>query len=185
MLRARGGGLAVKSLLASLALLASLLVAAAPAHAQEGDKGADPLGLCERDPGTYYSVWSKQDKRFHVGMHYKGGPGGTVTATTQYSLSVSATVNMSTSVSVSAVVASANGTFGISATTGSSISQTWSHTWSVSPGRYGNVQWVNWGWSMNVRKDVIGSSCNKSSWTGTASLPSVSSWGYYYWETSY
>ena len=65
--------------------------------------------------------------------------------------------------------------------------------WKSGPGgtvtrsiEYGHLQFGNWGWKMKVCKYVISSTCaTTSDVTGTVNrMPSASTWGFRYWETS-
>ncbi|MGC5033862.1 hypothetical protein [Micromonospora sp. DT229] len=88
--------------------------------------------------------------------------------------------------SASAVVLSAELTFGINASVTSTISQTFNYSKPISNGKYGNLQFGNWGWRMGVEKYYLNASCAKTnSSTGTVTrMPSALTWGYRYWETS-
>ena len=95
-------------------------------------------------------------------------------------------LKMSGTFSVSSVIASANATFGIQATNTASTSIAYTYSHPVTAGKYGHVQFGNYGWKMSVRKTVINNLCAiTSDVTGTVTqLPSSNVWGFNYWETS-
>jgi hypothetical protein len=97
------------------------------------------------------------------------------------------TVSMSVSVSYSAIVAKAEGTFGIDATVSGSRSETMGYSRTISSSsRYGHLQFGNWGYKMGVKKYYVDSACRvTSSYVGTVTkMPSANTWGYHYWETT-
>ncbi|MEV5691410.1 hypothetical protein [Micromonospora globbae] len=180
MHRARRGRF-TRSTLAAVLGVGATLVAVEPARA-EGP--VTPMACV--DMGWHYRTFSKQDLHIPAGIHFKSGPGGTVGASIQYNLSTTFAVSSGISVSASAVVLSAEGTFGINASVTSSLAQSYTYSRTISSGKYGNLQFGNWGWRMGVEKYYMNSSCVKTdSVTGTVTrMPSALSWGYRYWETS-
>lgn len=90
---------------------------------------------------------------------------------------------MGTTISGSAVVASAEATFGINASVTQTLSQSYSYSRKISSNtKYGNLRFGNWGWRMGLQKYYVNSSCNiTTSYTGTVTrMPSALSWGYRY-----
>lgn len=96
------------------------------------------------------------------------------------------TVTMSVSVCYSAIVASAEGTFGIDATVSGSRSETMGYERTISSNsKYGHLQFGNWGYKMGVKKYYESACRVGSSYTGTVTkMPSANTWGYRYWETT-
>ncbi|MBX6356302.1 MAG: hypothetical protein IRZ05_10680 [Micromonosporaceae bacterium] len=161
------------------AVLAQLVVAE-PARAD----GVTPFACAEA--GTHYRTFSKQDLHIPLGIDFKSGPGGTVTASIQYNFSTTISVSISATVSTSAIVASAETTFGINASVTASIGSSYGYSHNITAGKYGHLQFGNWGWRMGVEKYVYDRNCRLTSdVTGTVTrMPSAASWGYRYWETS-
>ena len=93
---------------------------------------------------------------------------------------------MSGTVSVSTVVASAEATFGINASVTATLAQTYTFSHAITAGKYGHVQFGNWGWKMNLKRWVVNSACVVTSTVnGTVNkMPSAISWGFRYWETA-
>lgn len=163
----------------SAALLGAAL--SAPAH-------ADGVGTqaCV-DMGWHYDAYSKQDLHIPSGTHWKSGPGGTVSASKEYSQAASMSVSIGVSVSYSAIVAEAEASYGIDASTSSSRSETYTYSRNISSNsKYGHLQFGNWGWRMGVDKYYVNSVCRVTSeYTGTVNkMPSANTWGYRYWETT-
>jgi hypothetical protein len=137
--------------------------------------------------GWNYSTYSKTDIHIPSGVHWKNGPGGTVSASRESTQSASMSVSMSVSVSYSAIVAKAEGTFGIDATVSGSRSETMGYSRPISSSsKYGHLQFGNWGYKMGLKKYYVDSACSvTSSYVGTVTkMPSANTWGYRYWETS-
>lgn len=140
------------------------------------------------DYGWHYSTYSKTDN-IHIpsGVHWKSGPGGTVSASRESTQSASMAVSMSVSVSYSAIVASAEATFGIDATVSGSRSETMGYSRTISSNsKYGHLQFGNWGYKMGVKKYYVDNVCRVgATYTGTVTkMPSANTWGYRYWETT-
>ncbi|HEU5222772.1 MAG TPA: hypothetical protein VFU07_03730 [Candidatus Lumbricidophila sp.] len=139
------------------------------------------------DAGTHYVVSNKQGIHLPSGIDWKSGPGGTVTSSIESTQTTSLSVSMSGSFSTGAIVAQAEVTFGVDASVSQSIGSTYTYSHPVTAGKYGHVQFGNWGWAMNVRKyEVSSSTCTITSDTyGTVNrMPSANSWGFRYWETA-
>ncbi len=139
------------------------------------------------DYGWHYSTYSKTNIHIPTGVHWKHGPGGTVTANRESTQTASMTVSMSVSVSYSAIVTSAEGTFGIDASVSNSRSEAIGYSRTISSNsKYGHLQFGNWGYKMGVKKYYVNSACSVSStYTGTVTaMPSANTWGYHYWETT-
>ena len=137
--------------------------------------------------GWNYLTYSRTGLHIPSGVHWKNGPGGTVSASRESTQSASMSVSMSVSVSYSAIVAEAEATFGVDATVSGSRSETVGYSRTISSSsRYGHVQFGNWGHKMGVKKYYVGSACTvTSSYVGTVTkMPSANSWGYRYWETT-
>lgn len=137
--------------------------------------------------GWNYSTYSKTNIHIPSGVHWKNGPGGTVSASRESTQSASMTVSMSVSVSYSAIVVEAEGTFGIDATVSGSRSETMGYSRTISSNsRYGHLQFGNWGYKMGLKKYYVNSACDvTSSYVGTVTkMPSANTWGYRYWETT-
>ncbi len=162
------------SVLTTAALIAVSFVAQ-PVSAQADD--VTPYACPEM--GTHYIVSNNQSLHIPTGVDWKSGPGGTVSSSIEYSQTATMSVSLSTTFSLSAIVSEADATFGISAST-----YTYSH--AVAAKKYGHLQFGNWGWKMKVRKYVVSSTCaTTSDVTGTVNrMPSASTWGFRYWETS-
>ncbi|SDP35717.1 hypothetical protein SAMN04489867_2178 [Pedococcus dokdonensis] len=160
-----------------------LLVGATSASASDG-------GGTQRcaEYGWNYKTYSRTDNwRIPTGVHWKHGPGGTVSASRESTQTATISVSMGVSVSYSAIVAEAEATFGIDASASSSRSETIGYSRKISSNtRYGHVQFGNWGYRMGVKKYYVNSACAvTSSYTGTVTkMPSANVWGYYYWETA-
>jgi hypothetical protein len=139
------------------------------------------------DAGTHYVVSAKQnDVHIPTGFDWKSGPGGSVTSSVESTQTATIGVSISGTVSTSAIVASASATFGVSASVSASIGSTYAFTHAITAGKYGHMQFGNWGWRMNLNRYVVDSNCNvTSSVNGVVTkLPSVGSWGFRYWETA-
>jgi hypothetical protein len=173
------------ALLTVVSVFGVLGLQASPASAATGEGDEISPNSCP-EVGWHYRVFNKQDLHIPAGLHYKSGPGGTVSATVQHNLSATLGTSINTSVNGSLVVASAGVTFGINASVTSSISQTYTYSRNIAAGKYGNVQFGNWGWRMGLEKYYLASGCTvTSSYTGTVTkMPSAGSWGYRYWETN-
>ena len=139
------------------------------------------------ESGWQYSTFSRTSLHIPTGIHWKSGPGGTVTASLEKGQSATLGVSIGTSVSADMVVAKAEATFGINASVTSSVVQTYVYTHPINAGKYGNMQFGNWGSKMGLKKYYVsGATCTvTSSYSGTVTrMPSASSWGFRYWETS-
>ncbi|QGN46416.1 hypothetical protein ACN26Y_09040 [Micromonospora sp. WMMD558] len=149
------------------------------------DEPARPGFGCP-EAGTHYRVFNRKGIHIPVGMTFKNGPGGTTKAAIQTGLEATVKVSASASFSAGALVAKAETTFGIEASVTSKIQHTWEYSRNIDPKKYGNLRFGNWGWRMGAEKYTVDSRCkvkNKKSATVTA-MPSASTWGYRYWETS-
>lgn len=176
-------GVRARKLAAATVGAATVVVISGPAAAAAPDPVV-PLACA--DMGTHYRVFNKQDVHIPLGIHYKSGPGGTVKASIQTSLSTTLKVSMSASFSAGALIAKAETTFGIEASVTATIQQTYEYSNNIKAGKYGHLQFGNWGWRMGVEKYTLDANCRKSSSVeGTVtSMPSAASWGYKYWETA-
>ena len=139
------------------------------------------------DQGTHYRVFNKKnDIHIPAGIDFKSGPGGSTKASVQHSLSTSLKVSMGAKFSAGALVASAETTFGIEASVTATIQQAFEYSHPIANNKYGHLRFGNWGWRMGVEKYTVDRNCRVTSSTkGTVTaMPSASSWGYRYWETS-
>jgi hypothetical protein len=181
----------LSALSGSLVLSAAILMPAGSANAAVAARRPAVAGgsvqpqACAPDKG--YSFQSVNN-HYHVpvGIEYKSGPGGTVHASIQNSLSVAASVGGSGEVSGSAVIASAKLQLNTNLTVTASISQTYTYDHAVANGSYGHLQFGNWGYWSNWTLSRTNGNCTETpiGW-GTAVIPTVNVWGYNYWETSY
>lgn len=138
------------------------------------------------DMGWHYAVSGKADTHLPTGTDWKSGPGGTVSSSLEYSQATAITVSASFSYSVSSIVSAAQATYGISAAATSSKNVSYTYTHAVTAGKYGHLQFGNWGWSMNFQKYYLDNYCTTtSSSSGVVNrMPSANSWGFRYWETN-
>lgn len=173
----------------AVAVLAAIVTGVLPFAIANPATAAEPAPqpfACS-DMGWHYRTFSRQDLHIGLGIHFKSGPGGTVSASIQKSLSTTVGVSMSTTFSASAIVSSAEATFGINASVTASIAQTFNFSRNISANnKYGNLRFGNWGWSMGVEKYYLDNNCKQTQkFTGTVTrMPSANSWGYRYWETT-
>lgn len=137
------------------------------------------------DMGWHYRTFNKSTVFLPKGIHFKAGPGGEVEATIQGSLTVGAEYDASFSFSESAVVASAEQTFGVNLKLSATIATTFGFSHSIQNGMYGNLRFGNFGYEYDFEKYYLNSFCQKtSSEIGhVLKMPSASTWGYRYWET--
>lgn len=163
-----------------------MLGLAAPASAQTPDTIFPAEARACVDMGTHYVTTNKQDLFIGLGTKFKSGPGGTVHAAVQGSLTATASATISGGATLSPVIASFNATFGVTGTASASVSSTWTYDHDVPAGKFGTLQFGNWGWRSTLRKYVVDASCNVTSdVTGTLNqLPSVDTWGYMYTEST-
>lgn len=166
------------SLLAVATAFPATLVGSAANAAPEA-----PLGCIDR--GWHYDVSGKYSRHIPTGDVFRSGKGGTVTATLEYGHEASLQVSSGGSVSASSLVASAEATYGINASTTASRSASYGYSRKISSNKYGNLQFGNWGWGMNFQKYYVNNYCSVSSRTsGTIKgMPSSNTWGFRYWET--
>lgn len=150
------------------------------------DESADDITLLSCPEVGQTSVTATViNSNYHIGVGqiFRSGPGGTITASTTSSYSVGVTSNVSGGITAGEIVqAAVNAGFSNSATYSSSTSYQYSR--DVTPGRYGNMQYGNYGAQVNVRKTTIVAPCNvKVLASGNAVVPSRNVWGYRYWES--
>jgi hypothetical protein len=167
------------SLLAIIGLSLSMFIAAPSAKALT----ITPYACM--DMGWHYRTYNKNTVFLPKGIHFKAGPGGEVVATVQGSLTVSAEYDASFSFSESAVVATAEQTFGINLKVSATIASSFSFSHPIQNGKYGNMRFGNFGYEYDFEKYYLNSYCQKtSSEIGhVLKMPSTSTWGYRYWET--
>lgn len=89
-----------------------------------------------------------------VGQIFRSGPGGTITASTTATYTVGVTSNVSASITTGQIV-KASISAGFSNSTSSSRSTSYKYSRSISPGRYGNMQYGNYGAQVNVKKPPL------------------------------
>ncbi len=136
--------------------------------------------------GTHYTITSSSDVRipFSGIPTFKNGPGGTMSVTKDYSGSASFQVTAGAESEVGAVLAKAKVSVSASLTQTNSSTVTNNYTRTITAGKYGNVQYVSWGKTVNWKKYYLDAYCRSTTKaTGTIKFPSTSE-GWYYWETS-
>lgn len=153
------------------------------ANAAPTDDTIKPMACI--DKGWHYSMSGLRDKHLPTGTHWKSGPGGQVEAAKERSQTASLSVSMGVSVSASTLVVEAEQSYGINASVSTTRSETYKYSRNISSGKYGHLQFGNWGWGMNVRKYYVNHACDVTkSYRGTVNkMPSANTWGYRYWET--
>jgi hypothetical protein len=171
------------AVLCASALAAGLIgstVATAPAHA------ADVTPYACDEVGTHYRTFNKTNIHIPTGVDWKSGPGGTVTSSIEKNQSATVGVSIGATVSTSAVVASAEATFSIDASVTSSRTESYTYSNNIAAGKYGHLQFGNWGWRMSLEKYTYNSSCVLTEdVTGTVTkMPSANRWGFRFWETT-
>lgn len=172
-----------RAVLCASAVAAGLMgtaVAASPAQAED----VTPFACDEM--GTHYRTYNLTNIHIPTGIDWKSGPGGTVTSSIESSQSATMGVSISATVSTSAIVASAEATFAIDASVTATRAQSYTYSNNISAGKYGHLQFGNWGWRMNVEKYTYNSSCVLTEDViGTVTkMPSGNSWGFRFWETA-
>lgn len=81
-------------------------------------------------------------------------------------------------------IAKATVSAGVSSAVSAEASTSYTYKRQISSGRYGNLQYGNYGTKVNITKTMIVSPCNvKTVASGTATVPSHNTWGYKYWES--
>lgn len=111
---------------------------------------------------TIYAIFSKYRhykyfwNNYHIGVGqiFRSGPGGTITASTTATYTVGVTSNVSASITTGQIV-KASISAGFSNSTSSSRSTSYKYSRSISPGRYGNMQYGNYGAQVNVKKPPL------------------------------
>lgn len=96
------------------------------------------------------------NNNYHIGVGqiFRSGPGGTITASTTATYTVGVTSNVSASITTGQIV-KASISAGFSNSTSSSRSTSYKYSRSISPGRYGNMQYGNYGAQVNVKKPPL------------------------------
>ena len=157
------------------------LAFASPAYAHETSE--DALRSCPELGNTY--VQATLNNNYHIGFGpvLRSGPGGAVTASGGIDATVSLTMNVSGTIGVNEIVqATQNAGFSGAASISSKHSYAFSH--DITPGRYGNIQFGNYGKQVSVKKTTVVSPCTfRIIASGTAIVPSRDTWGYKYWES--
>lgn len=183
--RGRTAALCLGLVVATVATLGS------PAYAGQPAKNPSHQRLLPESsdacPGDQFYVESSVNQSYHmpVGIQFKSGPGGTVHATIQFSLSVTYTIGGSGTFSASALIADAKVSLDVHLAATASLSQSYTYDHNISAGKYGHLQFGDWGYHFNWKFERQNSNCTVSVLgSGSASLPDVTVWGYRYWETS-
>lgn len=166
--------------MASLAILTSSVAA----HAVTADEPSMTIAACP-EMGWRYDLSSHRTVHIPTGTDFMSGPGGQVTSSIEYGHEASTSVNISATYSVDAIVSSAEATFGLDLSSTASQSQSYSYTHDVPPGRYGHIQYGNWGSGMNVSKYYVDQNCGITNRTDGVvnAIPSANTWGFRYWES--
>lgn len=152
-----------------------------PAYAQENSENA--LRGCPEVGHTYVKASITNNQHIGYGPVLRNGPGGTVTASGGLQASVSLTMNVSGNIGVNEIVqATRNAGFSGAVNFSSKVSFSYSH--DISSGRYGNMQFGNYGKKVSVTKTTVVSPCTfRTVASGTSIVPSRNTWGYKYWES--
>ncbi|PJI85530.1 hypothetical protein [Luteimicrobium subarcticum] len=114
---------------------------------------------------------------------FRDGPGGTLTVSHSYSGTASASTTVGGSVEIGAVWAKAKVEVSGTIVESNSTSDTNTYSHNITSGKYGNVQYVSYGYKVNFKKVHTSTTCSTTTTTGTITYPSTTE-GWYYWETS-
>lgn len=167
------------------AITALAICTMAPAQAFAVDNDDPAVFRACPEVGNIYVNASIIERDYHIGVGqiFRAGPGGTITVTATRTYTVGVTSDVSASIGVNEIV-SASVSAGVSNAVSSSTSTSYQYSHPVSAGRYGNMQYGNYGTRVNVSKTTIVNPCNTQVIaSGTATIPSTNVWGYKYWES--
>lgn len=105
---------------------------------------------------SFIYIYRTFNNNYHIGVGqiFRSGPGGTITASTTATYTVGVTSNVSASITTGQIV-KASISAGFSNSTSSSRSTSYKYSRSISPGRYGNMQYGNYGAQVNVKKPPL------------------------------
>jgi hypothetical protein len=137
-------------------------------------------------PDYWYSIVSSSS--YHIpaaGQYFKDGPGGTMTASVTASSTISASGTVTAGATVSGIVAEAK--LEVSATIGTSQTITVGHTYShtITPGKYGNMQYGSWGYKLSWEYWRDNGNCTSTRLSsGTNFTAPTNAVGWRYWETT-
>lgn len=139
---------------------------------------------CDQVGQTWYTATINNSNYFMgVGTIFRAGPGGSIQSSIEGSKTVSVQSSVAGSIGVDNIV-KASIEAGASTAVSSSTRQTYTFSHDISPNRYGNMQFGNYGWKVTVKKYKIVPPCNTTVVvSGTAEVPSRDYWGYKYWES--
>lgn len=172
---------ALGGVIAASAFMSGSGVAGVHAEPADADIAACP------DAGKHFVEASNaRDTHIGTGNVWKAGPGGTVSAAIEHNQTASVTLSreLSGTVGISEVV-SASGTIGLSTQESSTISESFGYSHDVPPDMYGNIQFGNWGWDVDIHVYDFDSNCSPvNEQFGSARVPSSDHWGYNYWYTA-
>ncbi|MFR0618529.1 hypothetical protein ACLUWU_00025 [Bifidobacterium thermophilum] len=179
----------IKRIIATgVAVLATIAMVPVQASASETDSAQDRQPVAARscpEVGQTSVKATITDRNYHIGVGtvFRAGPGGTISATVKKSYTISVSSNVSGSISAGEI-AKATVSAGVSTAISDSTSTSYTFTRGITPGRYGNLQYGNYGTKVKVTKTMIVAPCNvKTIASGTATVPSRNTWGYKYWES--
>lgn len=131
-----------------------------------------------------YSLTAKEHRIPFEGVSIeRSDPGGTLTVSRSQSGTVSAEVTAGAQTAIDAVLAEAQ--VSVSATLAGSqtivTEATYSH--DISPGKFGNAQYVSWGQEVTYEKFRVNHDCTTTVLeSGTIIYPDTNRVGWYYWE---
>ncbi len=133
-----------KKMFASL-MVVLLSISIAPQAFSIEKNGNTELRACPEVGQTSVSA-TIVNNNYHIGVGqiFRSGPGGTITASTTATYTVGVTSNVSASITTGQIV-KASISAGFSNSTSSSRSTSYKYSRSISPGRYGNMQYGNYG----------------------------------------
>ena len=169
----------------SLLMSCALCLFAFPAYANDvsHDASEAPRIACNQVGQVWYTASVLNSNYFiGAGTVFRAGPGGTITTQYEGSKTISVQSSLTASVGINNIV-QASVQAGATTAVASSTKETFTYSHDVSPNRYGNMQFGNYGWRTQVQKNRIIAPCNPHvDVSGTATLPS-GVWGYRYWES--
>jgi hypothetical protein len=135
-------------------------------------------------PDSWYSLHATNNKmRFRGIPVFKDGPGGTLSVTKNFTTSVSYQVTAGAESEAGVIFAKAKVSISASLMKTNSSSITHNYTHTISPHRYGHVEYVSWGKTVYWKRwQQYGNCTSKVVRSGTIKFP-TSQEGWYYWET--
>lgn len=188
-IQSRGIVIDIKRVIAvGVAFLVTTAMMPVQASASEIDSTQDRTPIAARscpEVGQTSVKATIVSRNYHIGVGtiFRAGPGGTITATVSKTYRVTASSNVSGSITAGEI-AKATVSAGVSSAVSAEASTSYTYKRQISSGRYGNLQYGNYGTKVNITKTMIVSPCNvKTVASGTATVPSHNTWGYKYWES--